>query len=216
MVPIVMPVGKKRPKPGEQVVWKTSTDTAPCSAVRQKEGEQDIAIVAPEAFHPVEAFLQELDPPSLMRQIRVGQLDSGIFRKLANTIKTYCDPQRHLIANMMVIAAEAGDITTCVREGFDLMRLMKIVCPTTKEPCLLYRTLRTRSWTETIALGSKILPSITSCHHSNGPCCTWTDFSKIQTPTIGSLPPRIKSLTYRLPLKNNISWANAPAITRAN
>jgi hypothetical protein len=78
-------------------------------------------------FHSTEMLFQEIDPAFLANQIRNGKLDYGIFRTLANTMKSYCKCERDEAVDKMAASADVGSGMQALRWCFEILLQMRIV-----------------------------------------------------------------------------------------
>jgi hypothetical protein len=104
-----------------------------CAPPRPLPGRNTHQAGSTEVFYSIEQFLREVDPVFLTGRIRNGTGDCReIFRRLANTMKTYCAHERDKVVNEMVAAMELGNGLDALKTCFAILRYMKIVRPNTR------------------------------------------------------------------------------------
>lgn len=112
MIKLVMPLGL-RPK----VVPSIPLD----------DDEPPPPVVNTEVFYSSDTFLEEVDPVFLAGRIRAGNLDYNIFRRLANSMKSYCALPRDVDVDKMAAYGDVGNGIEAIKTCFDILLQMRIV-----------------------------------------------------------------------------------------
>jgi hypothetical protein len=69
-----------------------------------------------------------LDPDFILSQVRHGQFNTDLFKKLGAAMKVHCAPIRdRMVDEMVKLATEDGMITEGLQRCFDCVEVMKLV-----------------------------------------------------------------------------------------
>ena len=112
MIKLVMPLGLK-PK----VVPSVPSD----------DDEPPPSLVNTEVFYSSDILFEEIDPDFLTSRIRDSNLDYNIFRRLANTMKSFCAPERDADVDKMVAYGDVGNGIEAIKTCFEVLLRMRIV-----------------------------------------------------------------------------------------
>jgi hypothetical protein len=112
MVKLIMPLGLK-----PTVV----------SSIPLGDDEPPPPVANTELFYSSDTFLEEVDPDFLAGRIRAGNLDYNIFRRFANSIKSYCALPRDVDVDKMAAYGAVGNGIEAIKTCFDILLQMRIV-----------------------------------------------------------------------------------------
>jgi hypothetical protein len=112
MVKLVMPLGLK-----PQVIPSVPSD----------DDETAPPVVNTEVFYSSDILFEEIDPDFLTSRIRAGNVDYNIFRRLANSMKSYCAHPRDVDVDKMAAYGAVGNGIEAIKTCFDILLQMRIV-----------------------------------------------------------------------------------------